>query len=130
MSNVPDDCLYTKEHEWLRMGSDHAVMGITEYAAGELGDVTYVELPSVGQDVQQGSALGSVESVKAVSDIYAPAGGKVVAVNDDLEDEPGLVNEDPYADGWMCRIELSDEAELDNLLKPDDYREFLAGLAE
>jgi glycine cleavage system H protein len=130
MSEVPDDCLYTKEHEWVRVEGDGATIGITDYAACQLGDVTYVEVPSVGQELKQSAAFGSVESVKAVSDIYAPASGKVVEVNDELDAEPGLVNEGPYTTGWICRIELADAAELDNLLKPDDYRALLAELEE
>ena len=130
MSDVPDDCLYTKEHEWIRVEGGRATIGITDYAAHELGDVTYVEVPSVGQELKQFGVFGSVESVKAVSDIYAPASGKVVEVNGDLEDEPGLVNVGPYAGGWICRMDLADEGELEGLLKPDAYRALLAELED
>ncbi len=130
MSNVPDDCLYTNEHEWVRVEGGQATIGITEYAAGQLGDVTYVEVPSVGRELEQSVAFGSIESVKAVSDISAPASGKVVEVNDDLDAEPGLVNEGPYAGGWICRIELADESELAGLLTPDAYRALLADLED
>ena len=130
MSKVPDDCLYTTRHEWVRVEGGQATIGITDYAAGQLGDVTYVEVPSVGQDLKQSAALGSIESVKAVSDVYAPASGEVVEVNDGLDDAPGLVNEGPYADGWICRIELADDSELAGLLTPDAYRDLLADLED
>jgi glycine cleavage system H protein len=130
MSNVPDDCLYTKEHEWIRVEGGRATIGITDYAAHELGDVTYVEVPSLGRELRQFGAFASVESVKAVSDVFAPASGKVVEVNGDLEGEPGLVNEDPYAGGFICRIEPADKAELEGLLSPDAYRALLAELEE
>ncbi len=130
MNTIPDDCLYTEQHEWIRVEGGRGVVGITRYAAEELGDVTYVELPSEGERVAEGEPLGLVESVKAVSDIYAPASGTVVEVNELLADEPGLVNESPYGEGWMCAVELSDETELEGLLSPEDYAELLEELGE
>jgi len=126
MSDIPKDCLYTKQHEWLRREGRTAAIGITQHAAEQLGDVTYVELPSVGQELKQGESLGVVESVKAVSDIYAPASGVVTEVNERLSAEPELVNEDPYGEGWICRIALADDSELDSLLTPAAYGELLA----
>lgn len=126
MSTIPEDLLYTEQHEWVRVEAGRAVMGITGHAAEELGDLTYVELPSEGQTVTQGEPLGLVESVKAVSDIYAPASGEVVEVNERLADEPGLVNEAPYEEGWMCALNLADETELQKLLSAEEY----AGLLE
>lgn len=128
MSAIPDDLLYTDEHEWIRVNGDAAVVGITKYAASQLGDVTYVELPSVGQELVRGQAFGSVESVKAVSDVYAPARGTVTAVNARLDGEPGLINEDPYGEGWICKAALSDTAELGGLLSPEAYAALLEQL--
>ena len=125
MSNVPEDRLYTKEHEWIRVEGDAGVIGITDYAAGQLGDVTFVELPAEGDEFTAGKALGCVESVKAVSDIYAPAGGTVTEVNDRLAEEPGLINESPYGDGWICKVSLSDASELDGMLSPEAYAALL-----
>lgn len=125
MSNVPEDCLYTEEHEWIRVEGDAGVIGITAYAAEQLGDVTFVELPAEGEEVTAGKAFGCVESVKAVSDIYAPASGTVTEVNGRLADEPGLINESPYGDGWICRASLSDASELDELLSPESYAALL-----
>ena len=122
---IPEDCLYTREHEWLRMAVDEAVVGITDYAAGQLGDVTFVELPEEGLQFSQGQALAVVESVKAISDIYAPVGGQVVEVNEKLADEPGLINESPYGDGWICRIALADASECEGLLNHADYARLL-----
>ncbi len=130
MNELPGDLLYTKDHEWLRKEGDGSVtIGITEHAAHALGDLVYVELPEVGQDVDAGGEMAVVESVKAASDVYAPVGGTVTAVNDDLSDEPEKINADPYGDGWIVRMEAGD---LDDgeLLSPDDYQQLLDELED
>ena len=107
---VPDDRLYTPDHEWLRVEGDEAVIGITEYAASELGDVVFVELPAVGARLEAAQAFGVIESVKTASDLYAPAAGEVIGTNGALADKPELVNDDPYGEGWMIRLRLADAA--------------------
>jgi glycine cleavage system H protein len=124
---VPDDLRYTKEHEWVRVDGDEATIGITQYAADQLGDIVYVELPAVGSAVEQSATFGVVESVKAVSDLFAPVAGEVAGANDALTDEPELVNRDPYGDGWMLRIRLADPAQLDDLLDAAAYDALTAG---
>src|SRR5262249_17501418 len=119
---VPEDLRYSTEHEWARVEGDEAVIGITDHAQSELGDVVFVELPAVGSSVSQFATFGVVESVKAASDLYAPVGGEVVAVNDALTDQPELVNSSPYEQGWMLRVRLRDKAELDQLLDAAGYR--------
>jgi glycine cleavage system H protein len=123
--NVPDDLLYTEEHEWVRVEDSEAVVGITDYAQSELGDIVYVELPEVGARTKQMEPFGTVEAVKAVSDLYAPLSGKVIEVNEALADHPELVNKDPYGEGWMIRIEIENPAELGNLLDADGYRNLI-----
>ena len=105
---VPEDLRYTQDHEWLRVEGDEAVVGITEYAASELGDVVFVELPSAGTALQAAQSFGVIESVKTASDLYSPTAGEVIAVNDQLADKPELVNDDPYGEGWMIRVRLDD----------------------
>jgi glycine cleavage system H protein len=123
MAETPQDLLYTEEHEYLKRTDEEGVfqIGITDYAQGELGDVVYVELPSQGQSFARMDVFGTVEAVKAVSDLYCPISGEVVAVNDALADNPGLVNSDPYGAGWMVRVRVSDQSELDGLLGPSEY---------
>ncbi|MEO0796612.1 MAG: glycine cleavage system protein GcvH [Verrucomicrobiota bacterium] len=124
MSNVPADLKYTEEHEWLRSEADGgAIIGITDHAQTSLGDITFVELPSVGDQVAKGDTFGTVESVKAASDLYAPISGEVVAVNDGLEDSPEIVNNDPYGEGWM--IKIKPEGEIDGLLDAAAYEAIL-----
>ncbi|NLV10185.1 glycine cleavage system protein GcvH [Halomicrobium mukohataei] len=123
--DVPDDCRYLDSHEWVRQADD-ATIGISDFAQDELGDVVFVELPDEGEELTAGEEFGVVESIKAVSDIYAPVSGTVTAVNDALFDEPELVNDDPYGDGWLLELELADESELDDLLSPDEYRDQIA----
>jgi glycine cleavage system H protein len=124
--NYPDDLLYTREHEWARTERDGRVrVGITDFAQDALGDVVYVDLPEEGTEVRGGEPLGEVESTKSVSDVYSPVSGVVVERNTVLEESPELVNEDPYGDGWMVVIELSDADELDALLGPEAYQAFL-----
>jgi len=126
MNELPGDLLYTSEHEWLRREDDGTVtIGITEHAASALGDLVYVELPEVGQEVESGGEMAVVESVKAASDVYAPVAGTVVEVNESLADDPEQINADPYGDGWIVRIELSDSFDEDELMSPDAYQELL-----
>ncbi|MDJ0792827.1 MAG: glycine cleavage system protein GcvH [Woeseiaceae bacterium] len=125
MSELPGDLLYTNDHEWLRRESDGSVtVGITEHAATALGDLVYVELPEVGQDVDAGGDMAVVESVKAASDVYAPVGGNVSAVNEELADEPEKINADPYGDGWIVRLTVGDIDE-GELMSPDAYQQLL-----
>jgi glycine cleavage system H protein len=122
VSKVPNDLLYTEEHEYLRKGKDgNAEIGITDYAQGELGDIVYVELPKVGTKFGQHDVFGTIEAVKAVSELFAPIAGEVVAINDRLDKEPALVNTDPYGAGWMIRIKPSSAREIDGLMKADAY---------
>ena len=123
----PENLKYSREHEWLRVGNDGvALVGITHFAQDELGDVVFVELPDVGDEVGQFEKMGEIESVKAVSDLYSPVSGTVVERNDALTDAPELVNDSPYEDGWMLRVEVSDSSEVDNLLSAAEYEAFLA----
>ena len=127
MSNIPSHLKYTESHEWVEAGEDGiARIGISDHAQEALGDLVFVELPSVGDEIGQGDPSAVVESVKAASDIYAPVSGKVVAVNEDLDDDPAIINTDPYGDGWLFQLELSDSSELDGLKDADAY----AGIAE
>lgn len=126
MSDYPDDLRYTKEHEWARIRGNVAQIGITRFAVEQLGDVTQLELPREGESVKKDEVFGTVESVKAVSDLFAPVSGKVVKVNTPLNDTPEAVNEDPYDDGWLIEIEMSDVKQADELMTPEQYREFLA----
>ena len=131
MSELPGDLLYTKDHEWLRREDDGTVtVGITAHAADALGDLVYVELPEVGQDVEAGGEMAVVESVKAASDVYAPVSGSVVAANEDLADEPEKINADPYGDGWIVRMELSAGLDDGELMSPDDYQQLLDELED
>jgi glycine cleavage system H protein len=123
--DVPDDLRYTEEHEWLRSDGDEAVVGITAYAADQLGDVVFVELPAVGRTLKPREAFGVIESVKAVSDLFAPVGGEVVAVNDELARRPELVNADPYGEGWMLRLRVT-RADADELRDAESYRALIA----
>ncbi len=118
----PKDVRYTKDHEWVRISGDTALVGITDYAQGELGDIVFVELPARGRKVKRGESMGTIEAVKAVSDLYAPLTGEIVEVNPDLEKNSELVNKDPYGKGWMIRIRIADKAETDSLLDDAAYR--------
>ena len=123
--NFPENLKFSKEHEWVMVEGDVALIGITEFAQSELGDVVYVELPEVGEKITKDDPFGSVESVKAVSDIFAPVSGTVIEVNDSLPDNPELVNEDSYGDGWMIKVQMSDKEELKDLLAADEYGEYV-----
>ncbi len=122
------DIRFTKDHEWVRVEGDTATVGISEYAQEQLGDVVFVELPTVGADVEAGGDAAVVESVKAASEVYSPVSGRIVAVNDDLEGSPSLVNESAEDEGWFWQMELSDPDELDELMTAKDYKAFLEGL--
>ena len=119
----PNNLLYTEEHEWVQVEQDEVLVGITDYAQHELGDVVFVELPDVGAKVEQGGTFGTIEAVKTVSDLYAPVSGEIVEVNSDLADQPEMVNQSPYADGWMIRIKFTDRSELDHVLDSGSYKE-------
>ena len=122
MSEVPDELRYTKEHEWIRIEGDSVIIGVTDYAQDALTDVVWVELPEIGAVVESMESFASVESVKSVSEIYAPVGGEVLEVNDSLEDSPEQINEDPYGNGWICKMSIADASELENLLDGATYR--------
>jgi glycine cleavage system H protein len=123
MSDIPSDLLYSAEHEWLRKTDDPEVyvVGITDYAQGELGDVVFVELPSVGDSFEKMASFGTIEAVKAVSDLFAPASGEIVEVNEGLDDDPAVVNGDPYGEGWMIKLRLADTDELGGLMDATAY---------
>ena len=125
MSEVPDELRYTKEHEWIRIEGDNVVIGVTDYAQDALTDVVWVELPEIGSVVGSMESFASVESVKSVSEIYAPVSGEVLEVNDSLEDSPEQINEDPYGNGWICKMAVSDPAELGDLLDGATYRSLI-----
>lgn len=126
MSTIPGNLHYTKDHEWVLVEDSVATIGITDYAQAELGDITYVELPADDSDVVAGNEAANIESVKAASPIYAPVSGRVIEVNGDIEGSPELLNEDPYGAGWIFKVEMSDESELDDLLSAEEYEEHLA----
>ncbi|WP_458205531.1 glycine cleavage system protein GcvH [Haladaptatus sp. NG-SE-30] len=120
---VPEDRNYLESHEWVEVTDGTGRIGISDFAQDELGDVVFVELPEVGDELEQGDEFGVVESIKAVSDLYTPVSGTVTAVNDELESTPELVNDDPFGDGWMLEVELTDESDLDELLSAEEYRD-------
>lgn len=124
MANIPDDLHYSKDHEWVRVEGNVAVVGITDYAQDSLGDVVYVELPKVGDDFAANESFGSVESVKAVSEVFSPVSGEIVGNNDALTDTPEKVNQDPYGEGWMIRVQMTNPGEVDSLLTAAEYEDF------
>lgn len=124
MANVPEDLHYSKDHEWVRVEGDVAIIGITDYAQNSLGDVVYVELPKNGETFAANESFGSVESVKAVSEVFSPVSGSVVQVNESLNDEPEKVNSDPYGEGWMIRLKMENPGEVDSLLTAAEYEDF------
>ncbi len=124
MANIPDDLHYSKDHEWVRVEGNVALIGITDYAQDSLGDVVYVELPKVGDDFAANESFGSVESVKAVSEVFSPVSGEIVGLNETLADAPEKVNQDPYGEGWMIRVKMSNSGEVDSLLTAAEYEDF------
>ena len=126
----PNDFYYSKDHEWVKVDGDEATVGVTDFAQKQLGDVVYVELPEVGSSLEFHQSLGVVESVKAVSDVYSPLSGEVSAVNDELNDVPEILNQDPHGKGWIVKLKLKNKAELDKLMSMDEYEKFLEGLEE
>ncbi|WLV23903.1 glycine cleavage system protein GcvH [Aciduricibacillus chroicocephali] len=127
MSNLPEELLYSEEHEWVKKEGDKVRIGITDFAQSELGDIVFVELPEEDDEVAVGDSFGSVESVKTVSELYSPVSGTVVEVNEDLDDTPEAVNESPYENAWMLVVELSDDSELDKLMTAEQYKAFIEG---
>jgi glycine cleavage system H protein len=124
---IPEELHYTKDHEWIKIEGDEAIVGITDFAQGELGDIVYVEVESLDETLSAEAVFGTVEAVKTVSDLFMPLSGEVIAFNEDLEDTPELVNEDPYGKGWMIKIKLSNPAELENLLDAQAYSSLVTG---
>ena len=124
----PNNFRYTKDHEWVQVSGDEAVVGITDYAQNHLGDVVYVEVPALGAKLAVHQVMGNIESVKAVSDVYSPLSGEVVAVNGGLNNSPELVNKDPHGQGWIARIKVANKSELDSLMNSVEYEKFLEGL--
>lgn len=122
---IPEDLKYTKDHEWARIEGDVVTIGITDYAQSELGDIVYVELPEVGNQTTQGESFGTIEAVKAVSDLFAPLSGEVIEVNTALTDQPEIINKDPYGEGWIIKIKISNPSEVDKLLNKEQYEELI-----
>jgi glycine cleavage system H protein len=127
---IPSDLRYTKEHEWVRVDDGIGTVGITDYAQDQLGDVVYVDLPSPGKQISQLAVFGEIESVKAVSELYAPVSGEVVESNGDLADKPELINESPYSEGWLMKLRLADEGEIEKLMTAEQYSDFIEQEAE
>ncbi|MEN8788337.1 MAG: glycine cleavage system protein GcvH [Flavobacteriaceae bacterium] len=123
--NIPSELKYTKDHEWIRIDGDTATVGITDFAQGELGDIVYVEVETLDETLDKDEVFGTVEAVKTVSDLFLPLSGEIVAFNEALEDEPEKVNSDPYGEGWMIKIKLSDSSEIESLLSDSDYKELV-----
>ena len=130
MANIPENLLYSKDHEWIKVEGDQGTIGITDHAQDSLGDVVYVELPRMGDKFSAHEAFGSVESVKAVSELFTPVSGEVLEVNESLQDEPEKVNTDPYGEAWMIRIRLSNKGEIDSLLSAAEYEDYIKAETE
>ncbi len=128
MSEIREDLHYTREHEWIRMEGNEGTVGITDHAQEELTDIVFVELPELDRKVNKGDVIGAVESVKTVADMYSPITGKIIEVNEELEDNPQYINESPYEDGWIVKIKVDNESELNQLLDSDEYEDLLKGL--
>lgn len=125
--NIPQELKYTKDHEWVKIDGNVATIGVTDFAQGELGDIVYVEVETVGETMEREEVFGTVEAVKTVSDLFLPLAGKIVEFNESLEDTPEKVNTDPYGDGWMVKLQMSNEAEIEDLMSPEEYKELIGG---
>jgi glycine cleavage system H protein len=123
--NIPDNLKYTKDHEWIKVDGDEAVIGITEFAQKELGDIVFIEVETEGETLDAGEAFGTIEAVKTVSDMFMPVSGEVLEFNAELESNPEIVNKDPYGEGWIIKLKISDPAKLDDLLEAEDYKELI-----
>ena len=124
---IKSELKYTKDHEWVKVEGKQATIGITDYAQGELGDIVYVEIEALGEDLKKEEIFGSVEAVKTVSDLFLPVSGKIIEMNEELEDNPELINEDPYEKGWIIKMEIQNPAELEELLDSDSYKDLVGG---
>jgi glycine cleavage system H protein len=122
---IPEDLKYTKDHEWIRVEEDFAYVGVTDFAQGELGDVVFVEIETEGENLNKEEVFGTIEAVKTVSDMFMPVSGEVLETNPKIEDEPELVNKDPYGEGWMIKISIADSSELDKLMTPEQYNDLI-----
>lgn len=123
--NIPDNLRYTKDHEWIRVENNEAYVGITDYAQGELGDIVFIEIETLGEHLEQEEVFGTVEAVKTVTDLFMPVSGKIIKINDKLEDKPDLVNKDPYGEGWMIKLEVDDINQLNSLLDAETYKKMI-----
>ena len=123
--NIPEELKYTEEHEWVRIEKNIAVVGITDFAQGELGDIVYLEIDTLDSQIDSNQVFGTVEAVKTVSDLFMPIAGRVIEVNPSLEDKPELVNDDPYGKGWIIKIDISEQTQIDSLLSPSDYKNLI-----
>ena len=123
--SLPEDLKYTKEHEWLKVDGETAIIGITEHAQSELGDIIFIEFPNVDQKIEKNEPFGTIEAVKTVADLFAPVSGKVIEINETLEDNPEFVNSDPYVNGWIVKVSISDTSELEELMPADKYAELI-----
>ncbi len=126
-TRVPDELKYSEQHEWLSLDGDVGTIGVTDYAQSQLGDIVFVELPQVGDVLEKGQSFGTIEAVKTVEELYTPIAGEVLEINDTLEDDAEQVNSDPYSDGWMIKVRIDNAGELEELLSPDGYKEFIEG---
>ena len=125
--NVPGNLKYTKDHEWLRVEGDMGFVGVTDFAQGELGDIVFVEIETVGEILKKEEVFGTIEAVKTVSDMFMPVGGEILEMNEEIEENPDVVNKDPYGKGWMVKIRISDLSEIDELLSPEKYKTLIGG---
>lgn len=123
--NIPADLKYTKDHEWIRLEGDNAYVGVTDYAQGELGDIVFIEVETVGESLEEGETFGSIEAVKTVSDLFMPVAAEILEYNEKLNSTPELINKDPYGEGWIVKVKVQDVAQLKNLLSPEDYKEHI-----
>lgn len=127
---ILDELYYTKEHIWVKIDNDIATIGITDYGQRQLGDIVFIDLPELDREVEAGEVIASVESVKAISEIYAPVSGKIISINEELSNDPSIINSDPYGDGWICDIQMKDISEVEDLMTADDYRAYLEVIEE